>query len=105
MEEHLRRRSYILFVARGEDGQLRKIPIPVQICTFIAGASYRSLLSLTGIASSFTRMLVKVSHFNELRNEKEELRPAIPSLSRSPKSAISRWLRWVARRAFFAVIA
>lgn len=70
----MRRRSYILFVARGEDGQLRKIPIPVQyLYVFIAGAVI-AVLSLTGIASSYTRMLVKVSHFNELRTEKEELK-------------------------------
>ena len=31
-------------------------------------------LSLTGIASSYTRMLVKVSHYNQLRIEKEQLK-------------------------------
>jgi murein DD-endopeptidase MepM/ murein hydrolase activator NlpD len=69
----LRKRSYILFVARGEDGQLRKVPIPVQyLYVFVAGAAI-AVLSLTGIASSYTRMLLKVSRFNQLRSEKEEL--------------------------------
>src|SRR6185295_17206597 len=81
----LRRRSYILFVARGEDGQLRKIPIPVQyLYVFIAGAVI-AVLSLTGIASSYTRMLVKVSHFNELRNEKEELKNRYTKLEQVAK--------------------
>jgi murein DD-endopeptidase MepM/ murein hydrolase activator NlpD len=70
----LRRRFYILFVARAEDGQLRKIPIPIHYAyVFIVGATI-GILSLTGIASSYLRMLWKVSQFNELRTEKEDLK-------------------------------
>jgi len=70
----LRKRFYILFVARGEDGQLRKIPIPVHyLYVLVVGAAIGGL-SLTGIASSYLRMLLKVSHFNELRTQKEELK-------------------------------
>jgi len=70
----LSKRFYILFVARGEDGQLRKIPIPLHyLYVLVAGAAI-AILSLTGIASSYTRMLVKVSHFNQLRREKDQLK-------------------------------
>jgi len=70
----LRKHFYILFVARGEDGQLRKISIPVQyLYVFVVGAAI-GFLSLTGIASSYVRMLLKVSRFNELRTEKEALK-------------------------------
>src|SRR5579864_2905049 len=70
----LRKRFYILFVARGDDGQLRKISIPVHyLYVFVVGAAI-GFLSLTGIASSYARMLLKVSRFNELRTEKEDLR-------------------------------
>ncbi len=70
----MRKRFYILFVARGEDGQLRKIPIPVHyLYVLVVGAAIGGL-SLTGIASSYLRMLLKVSHFNELRTQKEELK-------------------------------
>jgi murein DD-endopeptidase MepM/ murein hydrolase activator NlpD len=73
-KEILRKRFYILFVARGEDGQLRKIPIPVHyLYVLVVGAAIGGL-SLTGIASSYLRMLLKVSHFNELRTQKEELK-------------------------------
>jgi len=69
----LRKRFYILFVARGEDGQLRKIPIPLHyLYVFVIGGLI-GFLSLTGIASSYMRMLFKVSRFNELRTEKDEL--------------------------------
>jgi murein DD-endopeptidase MepM/ murein hydrolase activator NlpD len=69
----LQKRFYILFVARGDDGQLRKISIPVQyLYVFVIGAAI-GFLSLTGIASSYTRMLLKVSQFNQLRTEKVQL--------------------------------
>jgi murein DD-endopeptidase MepM/ murein hydrolase activator NlpD len=70
----LQKRFYILFVARGDDGQLRKISIPVHyLYVFVVGAAI-GFLSLTGIASSYTRMLLKVSRYNQLRTEKEELK-------------------------------
>jgi murein DD-endopeptidase MepM/ murein hydrolase activator NlpD len=70
----LRKRFYILFVARDDDGQLRKIPIPVHyLYVFVVGAAI-GFLSLTGIASSYTRMLLKVARYNELRTEKDDLK-------------------------------
>jgi murein DD-endopeptidase MepM/ murein hydrolase activator NlpD len=69
----LRRRFYILFVARGDDGQLRKIHIPVHYVYVLAIGAAIGILSLTGIASSYSRMLLKVSSYNQLRREKEEL--------------------------------
>jgi len=61
-------------VARGDDGQLRKVSIPVQyLYVFVVGAAI-GFLSLTGIASSYARMLLKVSRYNELRTEKEQLK-------------------------------
>src|SRR5918911_2771857 len=70
----LRKRFYILFVARDDDGQLRKIPIPVHYLYVFAVGAAIGILSLTGIASSYSRMLLKVSRYNQLRTEKEELK-------------------------------
>ena len=48
----MRKRFYILFVARDDDGQLRKISIPLHyLYVFVAGAAI-GFLGLTGIASS-----------------------------------------------------
>ena len=70
----MRKRFYILFVARDDDGQLRKIPIPVHyLYIFVVGAAV-GFLSLTGIASSYVRMLLKVSSYNQLRTEKDDLK-------------------------------
>ncbi len=70
----MRKRFYILFVARADDGQLRKIHIPAHyLYVFVVGAVIGTL-SLTGIASSYLRMLFKVSHYNQLRTEKNDLK-------------------------------
>jgi murein DD-endopeptidase MepM/ murein hydrolase activator NlpD len=81
----LRKRFYIFFVARDEAGQLRKISIPVNyLYVLLAGAAI-GLLSLTGIASSYTRMLQKVAHYNQLRTEKEELKDRYSRLEQVAK--------------------
>jgi murein DD-endopeptidase MepM/ murein hydrolase activator NlpD len=81
----LKKRFYILFVARGDDGQLRKISIPVQyLYIFVVGAAI-GFLSLTGIASSYARMLFKVSRYNELRTEKEQLKDRYSRLEQVAK--------------------
>jgi murein DD-endopeptidase MepM/ murein hydrolase activator NlpD len=69
----MRKRYYIMFVARDTDGELVKMPIPLHyLYMFIAGALI-GMLTITGMAGSYTRMLVKVARFNQLRIEKDDL--------------------------------
>jgi len=70
----LPKRFYILFVARGEDGQLRKIPIPTRYLYVLVVGAAIWLLGLTGLASSYVRMLVKVSSYNQLMAESKNLK-------------------------------
>jgi murein DD-endopeptidase MepM/ murein hydrolase activator NlpD len=85
LRNDLQKRFYILFVARGGDGELRKISIPVHyLYVFVIGAAI-GFLSLTGIASSYTRMLLKVSQFNQLRNEKDQLKDSYSRLEKVAK--------------------
>jgi len=81
----LRKRFYILFVARGEDGQLRKIHIPVHYLYVLVVGAAIGALSLTGIASSYMRMLLKVSRFNQLQTEKEDLKGRYSKLEQVAK--------------------
>jgi len=70
----LRKRYYLLLVSRDAEGQLRKIPIPLHyLYVFLAGALI-GMFTITGIAGSYTRMVMKVARFNQLRNEKEALK-------------------------------
>ncbi len=81
----MQKRYYILFVARGEDGHLRKIPIPIHYLYVLVVAAGIGLLSLTGIASSYTRMLSKVSTFNQMRTEREDLKTRYTHLEQVAK--------------------
>lgn len=69
----MRKRFYILFVARDAEGQLRKIPIPLHyLYVFLAGAVI-GMTTITGMAGSYARMLFKVASFDQLRTEKTAL--------------------------------
>ena len=81
----MRKRFYIFFVARDEHGQLRKISIPVQYMYVLLAGVAIGILSLTGIASSYTRMLAKVSHYNQLRAERNELKDRYSQLEQVAK--------------------
>ena len=90
----MRKRFYILFVARDPEGELRKIPIPLHhVYVFMAGALL-GMLTITGMAGSYVRMLTKVTRFNQLRSEKEALKSRYTELEEASKERkTSRWLR------------
>jgi murein DD-endopeptidase MepM/ murein hydrolase activator NlpD len=70
----LRKRYYIIFVARQEDGELRKIPIPLHYAYVFVAAAVIGLFTITGMAGSYSRMLLKTARFNQIRSERESLR-------------------------------
>jgi len=79
----LRKRFYILFVARDAEGQLRKIPIPLHyLYVFLAGALI-GMFTITGMAGSYARMLWKVASFNQLRSEKTALQTRYAQLEKA----------------------
>ena len=70
----MRKRFYIMLVARNAEGELLKIPIPLHYAyVFIAGALI-GMLTITGMAGSYTRMLAKTLRFNQMRSEQEALK-------------------------------
>ena len=70
----LRKRYYILFVARGEDGRVRKIPLPLHYAYGFVAAALVGAFTIVGLAGSYTRMLLKTESFNQIRQERETLR-------------------------------
>jgi murein DD-endopeptidase MepM/ murein hydrolase activator NlpD len=69
----LRKRYYILFVARDEDGRIRKISLPLRYVYGFVAAAVVGAFTIVGIAGSYTRMLLKTESFNQLRQDKESL--------------------------------
>jgi murein DD-endopeptidase MepM/ murein hydrolase activator NlpD len=70
----LRRRYYIIFVAREKDGVLRKIPVPLHYAGVFVAAAVVGAFTITGMAGSYTRMLLKTANFNQVRSQREALR-------------------------------
>lgn len=81
----MRRRYYVVFVTRDNEGELRKIHIPVHyLYVFLAGALI-GMFTVTGMAGSYTRMLLKVARFNQLRSEKDALTKRYTTLEQVAK--------------------
>jgi hypothetical protein len=70
----LRKRYYILFVAREEDGRIRKIPVPLHYAYGFVAAAIVGAFTIVGLAGSYTRMLLKTESYNQVRRERETLR-------------------------------
>ena len=70
----LRKRYYILFVARDEDGRVKKIPLPLHYAYGFVAAAIVGTFTIVGLAGSYTRMLMKTEAFNQVRQERETLR-------------------------------
>jgi murein DD-endopeptidase MepM/ murein hydrolase activator NlpD len=70
----LRKRYYILFVSRDEDGRVRKIPLPLQYAYGFVAAALIGAFTIVGLAGSYTRMLLKTESYNQVRQERETLR-------------------------------
>src|ERR1700748_1610110 len=70
----VRKTYYIIFVAREDDGRLRKVPVPLHYAYVFVAAAVGGLFTITGMAGSYGRMLLKTAHYNQVRSEKETLR-------------------------------
>jgi murein DD-endopeptidase MepM/ murein hydrolase activator NlpD len=70
----LRKRYYILFVARDDDGRIRKIPLPLHYAYGFVAAALVGAFTIVGLAGSYTRMLLKTESFNQVRQDRENLR-------------------------------
>lgn len=69
-----KKHSYIIFVTREQDGRLRKIPIPMRYAYVFVAAALVGACTITGMAGSYTRMLLKTARFNQVRSQQRALR-------------------------------
>jgi murein DD-endopeptidase MepM/ murein hydrolase activator NlpD len=78
----LRTRYYIIFVAREKDGPLRKIPIPLHYAGIFVAAAVVGAFTITGMAGSYTRMMLKTASYNQVRLQQDALRKDYSQLQR-----------------------
>jgi murein DD-endopeptidase MepM/ murein hydrolase activator NlpD len=69
----LKKRYYIMFVSRDEDGSLNKIPVPLHYAYIFVAAAAIGMFTITGLAGSYSRMLIKTARFNQLRQDHNSL--------------------------------
>ncbi len=69
----LKKRFYIVFVSRDEDGALRKVPVPMHYAYLFVAASVIGMFTISGLAGSYSRMLLKTAHFNQVRQRARQL--------------------------------
>src|ERR1700733_5782919 len=56
-----------MFVSRDEDGNLNKVPVPLQYAYMFVAAAAIGMFTITGLAGSDSRMMIKTARFNQLR--------------------------------------
>ncbi len=68
-----KKRFYILLVSRDDDGTIRKVPVPLHYAYIFAAVAIIGLFTITGLAGSYSRMLIKTARFNQLRQDHQTL--------------------------------
>ena len=69
----LKKRYYIIFVSRDEDGTVNKVPVPLHYAYIFVAAAAIGMFTITGLAGSYSRMLIKTAKFNQLRQDHNAL--------------------------------
>ncbi|QHN02398.1 M23 family metallopeptidase [Granulicella sp. WH15] len=73
MPANPKKRFYILFVSRDTDGNLHKVPVPLRYAYLFVAAAVIGMFTITGMAGSYSRMLIKTARFNQLRADHNSL--------------------------------
>ncbi|HEY6414236.1 MAG TPA: M23 family metallopeptidase [Edaphobacter sp.] len=79
----LKKRYYIMFVSRDEDGNLNKVPVPLHYAYLFVAAAAIGMFTITGLAGSYSRMLIKTARFNQLRQDHNALQKDYAHLERA----------------------
>ena len=70
----MEKKLYTFLVFPGASGKLHKIHVPAYLMHTLAGLCLIGLIALGAMVNSYARMLLKVSDYNNVRNEREALK-------------------------------
>ncbi|MBS1800786.1 MAG: M23 family metallopeptidase [Acidobacteria bacterium] len=62
-----------MFVSRDDDGNLNKVPVPLHYAYIFVAVAAIGMFTITGMAGSYSRMLIKTARFNQLRQDHNTL--------------------------------
>jgi murein DD-endopeptidase MepM/ murein hydrolase activator NlpD len=83
-------RGTYTFLIVAPHGKLRRIEIPRYTFYMLCAATVVCLMTLTALANSYARMLLKVSNYNNLRTEREALKNENRSLESEVKHTATK---------------
>jgi murein DD-endopeptidase MepM/ murein hydrolase activator NlpD len=72
-----------MFVSRDADGTLNRVPVPLHYAYIFVAAAVIGMFTITGLAGSYSRMLIKTARFNQLRTEHNSLQKDYVHLEKS----------------------
>lgn len=81
----MKKRFYIVFVSRDENGSLNKVPVPFHFVYVFVAAAVIGMFTIAGMAGSYSRMLLKTARFNQMRQEQNFLRQDYAKLEQASK--------------------
>ena len=70
----MRKQHYLIYYSRDAKGRLQRVPIPLKYAYMFVTAAVIGAFTITGIAGSYSRMVLKTARFNQVRTEHEALR-------------------------------
>ncbi len=62
-----------MLVSRDDNGNLHKVPVPLRYAYIFVAAAAIGMFTITGLAGSYSRMLIKTARFNQLRRDHNSL--------------------------------
>ncbi|HUZ46204.1 MAG TPA: M23 family metallopeptidase [Terriglobia bacterium] len=65
---------YTLLITPGAHGKIHKVQLPFYVVPLVLGLCVAGVLMVAGLATSYARMLVKVSNYNTVRSQREALK-------------------------------
>ena len=71
---------YTLLITPGAHGKVRKFQLPFYVVPVVLALSIVGIVMLAGLATSYARMLIKVSNYNTVRSEQEALKQQFHTL-------------------------
>jgi murein DD-endopeptidase MepM/ murein hydrolase activator NlpD len=68
------KKYYTFLMFPGAHGHVRKVRLPFYVVHLVLAFSVVGFMAIAALANSYTRMLLKVSNYNNLRSEREALK-------------------------------
>jgi murein DD-endopeptidase MepM/ murein hydrolase activator NlpD len=76
----MERRYYTFIIFPGIHGKLRRICLPLYVVYLVLASSLVGIMTISALANSYSRMLLKVSDYNSLTTEREAMKTRVRTL-------------------------